>query len=130
MTYKKLLIYYLLEKNKILSLLSTEVYLLDKDFEFVENVLTEQWCKDYLLKKLRSGSDSFSCPWCVFFENDCSKCTYGNSYHRCCNHCGSSYKKITTDIQKILGEYAFISTIPVFRDLVNRIKLQAEEKNE
>lgn len=120
MTYKDILINFIIYKNAIIHLhvfikkhkneycklcsktVKESNYIIGDDLKEIENNWSESDCRD-ILKKLSISFESDFCPWCIrarTLSYGCDKCSYGHRHGICGNSIDNTYSFIIWCINK------------------------------
>jgi hypothetical protein len=109
--YKKKLLEFMKEKNKIVKKYTNLMVFTVREFAEVRDLWSEKDCRN-AIEQLMAGADHQCCPWCLV--RACRNCLYGKRNGICNTSKGNRYERILARIKV----YRNIVRLPGMRDLV------------
>jgi hypothetical protein len=111
--YKKKLLEFMEEKNKIIKKHTNLVVFTAEDFAEIRDLWSEGDCR-FVIKNLYYDKDYACCPWCLVHA--CPWCLYNKRNGDCVESPNSRYKRILASAR--IETYYDIVSLPGMHDLV------------
>ena len=138
MTYKDMILYYIIKKYKLILDRTNINYIELSDIEDVQQ-WTEKECRSVWEKMYKeyiqnNFTAAYSCPWCIYFRSDCDECNYAHTHGICelyeINTFNSILGCMSNKEFKSISKQAFKQTLekkdvkdPIEDEIINQTKI-------
>ena len=138
MTYKDMILYYVIKKYELILNRTNINYIELSDIEDVQQwteeecrVVWEKMHKEYISENFTAN---YSCPWCIYFSSDCNKCSYAIIHRVCDLHEINTFNSILECVSKKefnnISKQAFEQALekkevkdPIEEEIINQTKV-------